>query len=196
VSLLAAVLSVPFQLVAPSTISSVVSSRLPRALRGAGRAWLGGCTCGSCRCRSAERSPCARTYLTLPPATGFSLRRWHGARATGMRSSRRPVRRYRVRGIAVTPSRQAARSHSCGRSRGDGGCGTGPLARYRLAPRRREIRFGRQCDHVARGAPRTRAIAGRHVAAMVDSGRCICPTAITLRSSQGIDNVARLARRW
>ena len=50
----------------------------------------------------------------------------------------------RMRGIAVTPSREAARSHSRGGSRGDGGCWTGPLARYRLAPRRREITFGRQ----------------------------------------------------
>jgi hypothetical protein len=48
-------------------------------------------------------------------------------------------------GIAAAPSREAARSHSCGRSRGDGRCGTGPLARYRLAPRRREITLGRQC---------------------------------------------------
>jgi hypothetical protein len=32
------------------------------------------------------------------------------------------------------------------RSLGDGGCGTGPLARYRLAPRRGEITFGRHCD--------------------------------------------------
>jgi len=43
------------------------------------------------------------------------------------------------RGTAVTPSRDAARSHSRGRNRGDGGCGTGPLAHYRLAPPGREI---------------------------------------------------------
>ena len=34
-------------------------------------------------------------------------------------------------------------SHSRGRSRGDGECETGPLARYWLASRRREITFGR-----------------------------------------------------
>ena len=50
------------------------------------------------------------------------------------------------RGIAVTPSRDPARSHSRGRRRGDGACGPGSLARDRLAPGRREITFGRRCD--------------------------------------------------
>src|SRR6185437_16934364 len=39
---------------------------------------------------------------------------------------------------------------------------------YGLAPRRREITFGRQCDHAAREAPRTRATARSPVAAMLD----------------------------
>ena len=50
------------------------------------------------------------------------------------------------RGIAVTPSRDTARSHLRGRSRDDGGCGTGSLARYRLAPRPCEVALGRLCD--------------------------------------------------
>jgi hypothetical protein len=61
-----------------------------------------------------------------------------------MQSSRRSRRDSSVRGIAVTPSRDAARSHLRGRTRGDGGCGADSLARYRLAPRRREITFGRR----------------------------------------------------
>jgi hypothetical protein len=52
-------------------------------------------------------------------------------------------------GIAVTRSRDAAGSHLPGRSGGDGGCGRGPLAGYRLARRRREITSGRRSD----GAP-------------------------------------------
>jgi hypothetical protein len=45
-----------------------------------------------------------------------------------------------ARSDAVTRSSQ---SHSRRRSRGDGECGPSPLARYRLAPRPREIAFGR-----------------------------------------------------
>ena len=68
------------------------------------------------------------------------------------------ARRHSFRGIAVTPSREAARSHSRGRSRGDGGCGTGPLARHRLAPRRREITFGRQRNSPMQSAGTAKAI--------------------------------------
>jgi hypothetical protein len=42
---------------------------------------------------------------------------------------------------AVTRRRAIALTRQ---SRGDGGCRTAPLARYRLAPRRREITFGRR----------------------------------------------------
>jgi hypothetical protein len=64
----------------------------------------------------------------------------------------------RSRGIAVTPSREAALSHSRGRSRGDGGCEPGPLARYRLAPRRRETTFGRHSSSSFRGGRSSKAI--------------------------------------
>ena len=58
----------------------------------------------------------------------------------------------------MTPSREAARSHSRGRRRGDDGCGTGPLARYRLAPRRREVAFGRYSDSAVKRVPNAEAI--------------------------------------
>ena len=45
------------------------------------------------------------------------------------------------------------------RTRGDGGCGIGPLARGQLAPCRRSITFGRQRDSELDVAPRTKAIA-------------------------------------
>ena len=76
-------------------------------------------------------------------------------------SSRRRRPRDRKRGIAVTLSRDAARSHSRGRTRGDGGCWTGALARYRLAPRRREMTFGRRSDSGLAAPRRTKAIAAR-----------------------------------
>jgi len=42
--------------------------------------------------------------------------------------------------------------------RGDGGCEPSSLARYRLAPRRREITFGRLCDSAALASDRSKAI--------------------------------------
>ncbi len=75
-----------------------------------------------------------------------------------------------IRGFAVAPSREAARSHSRGRSRGDGECETGPLARYWLASRRREITFGRQsttarsAGPIAKGLVRLAASARSHPA--------------------------------
>jgi len=90
-----------------------------------------------------------------------------GGRALRMRSCRRRRPGDRKRGIAVTPSREAARSHSRGRRRGDGGCGPGPLARNRLAPRRREITFGRQRNR--------RASMGSVTKAIVDAGAVSCP---------------------
>ena len=70
------------------------------------------------------------------------------------------------RGIAVTPSRDAARSQLQGGSRG----GTGPLAPHRLAPRRREMAVGRRRarwrnDDLSMGAIQLRrppAHEGRH----------------------------------
>ena len=80
-------------------------------------------------------------------------------------------RRCCWRGIAVTPSRDAARSHLRGRSRGDGRCGTRPLARYQLAPRRREITFGRQSASALRNGPAMKAIFARRGAPARASGR-------------------------
>jgi len=51
---------------------------------------------------------------------------------------------HRIRGIAVTPSPEAARSRSRGKGGAMVGAGPGSLARHRLAPRRREITFGRR----------------------------------------------------
>ena len=88
--------------------------------------------------------------------SSLSSRRLWGAQFGGRQQSRPRSRRdCRNRGIAVTPSREAARSHSRGRSRGGGRCGTGPLARHRLAPRRREITFGRRCTRELRGRSRS-----------------------------------------
>jgi hypothetical protein len=56
------------------------------------------------------------------------------------------------------PSRDAGRSHSRGRSRGDGGCGTNPLARYRLAPRRPEITFCRRSNRAGVSGSAMKAI--------------------------------------
>ena len=103
---------------------------------GAGRP----CWCSSRRKR--DRASCRSS------GGGRWLYRAHNSWITG-RPRPRGRRDDCNRGIAVTPSREAARSHSRGRRRGDGGCGTGPLARYRLAPRRREITFGRLSDSTA-----------------------------------------------
>ena len=76
--------------------------------------------------------------------------RWHRRPPVVRRRVEAIVRQTRPhnrgRGIAVTPSRGAALSHSRGTGLGDDRCRTGPLARYRLAARRREITFGRQRD--------------------------------------------------
>ena len=56
---------------------------------------------------------------------------------------------------AVTRRRAIALTR---RSRGDGGCRTAPLAGYRLAPRRREITFGRQSETSISSGENTDAI--------------------------------------
>ena len=105
---------------------------------------------------------------------------------TVKRSPRWLGRRDGVRGEAVVPSREAARSHSRGRSRGDGECGTGPLARYRLAPRRREITFGRQGTRESAGLTTAKASsAASEDAAVREPGNNddLHPTAVRSRSS-------------
>jgi hypothetical protein len=78
-------------------------------------------------------------------------------------SRRRPSHSEPDLGSAFDPTRTVARagnqnstpgSHSPRRSRGDGGCGTGPLARHRLASRRRAITFGRPSARRLRGRSR------------------------------------------
>ena len=95
-----------------------------------------------------------------------------------------------LRGIAVTPSRDAARSHLRGRSRGDGGCWTGALARYRLAPRRREMTFGR---------PRTRPVGTaqmvKAIVAVVAAARSRCPKPSETRSSRRLRPSSDLSTR-
>jgi hypothetical protein len=93
---------------------------------------------------SAPREPAVISQQ--PPVVGST--QFGGSQQSRPRSRRD----CRNRGIAVMPSRDAARSHSRGRSRGDGEGRTGPLARYRLAPRRREITFGRQSRRPSRAA--------------------------------------------
>jgi hypothetical protein len=51
------------------------------------------------------------------------------------------------------------------------GAGTGPLARYRLAPRRREITFGRQSTCGSRGSGTTKAIAPSGAGGRLDMER-------------------------
>jgi hypothetical protein len=74
---------------------------------------------------STSTDPSSDTQVRHATPAGAGARHWR------MQSSPRASPRDWICGIAVTPSREAARSHSCGRRRGDGGCGTGPLARYR-----------------------------------------------------------------
>jgi hypothetical protein len=89
--------------------------------------------------RLAPRNDSYAAGACLP--LNASVRR--GWRESSKRSSASVGADAPLRGVAVTPLRDVAQSHSRGRSRRDGGRGTGPLARYRLAPHRREITFGR-----------------------------------------------------
>jgi hypothetical protein len=97
--------------------------------------------------------------LCCRQVTGNGSARAHEFRRN--QSPHTPRRDDRVRGIAVTPSRDAARSLLRGRGRCDGGRWTGPLAHYRLAPRRREITFGRQCDSRTRRGRMTKGSCGQ-----------------------------------
>jgi hypothetical protein len=113
--------------------------------------------CRRRRHRSARVAPCriaeARSQARGPSSVAalVTKRSSRGGRAHD-RSSGKGVagvgRRRRAHSwhthSAVTRRRAIALTRQ---SRGDGGCRTAPLARYRLAPRRREITFGRQSSH-------------------------------------------------
>lgn len=69
-----------------------------------------------------------RPRLSAPPERSAAIRTlvsWSCTRKDGSAAS------GCIRGIGVTPSREAARSHSRGRRPGDRGCRSGPLARFR-----------------------------------------------------------------
>ena len=55
------------------------------------------------------------------------------------------------------------------------GAGPGPLARYRLAPRRREITFGRLCDSAAVAGARRNASRAEPGLTRLDLGDCDSP---------------------